>query len=71
MRVVSALLAVLFCGFLAGAGFLFLGEATGWLNVHSDTTAPMWWRLTYAGITVLGTIAIAVMCGRAAWRSKE
>lgn len=71
MRLLSTLLAVLFCGFMAAVGFLLIGEVTGWLNVHSSTNAPMWWRVTYAGITFFGTIAIAIKCGRSAWRSSK
>jgi hypothetical protein len=69
VRVLSAVLAFLFCGLMAGLGFLWLGEATGWFGVHAGPSGPVWWRITYAVVALLGTPAIAIYCAFAAWRS--
>lgn len=69
MRVVSAVLAFLFCGFMVGIVFLLLGDVTGWLTVHGETRGPAWWRMAYFGIVLVGTPMISLVCARAAWRS--
>lgn len=68
MRLLSALAAFLFVGFITGMALLLFGDATGWMTVHGGARGPLWWRVTYLAIFVLGTPIFAFVCAMKAWR---
>lgn len=70
MRLLSALAAFLFVGFITGMGLLLFGEATGWLlTPHGNASGPVWWRITFTAIVVFGTPVFALFCALRAWRA--
>ncbi|HEU4889464.1 MAG TPA: hypothetical protein VFV49_16385 [Thermoanaerobaculia bacterium] len=70
MRLLSALAALLFVGFITGMALMLFGAEIGWLMTpHGNESGPLWWRLTFTAITLFGTPVFALSCALRAWRA--